>query len=399
MRLDSLPPRSLRYRGHYRIYSIGLGLLTFMLLIFWSFKIFTYGVNPILGLYPYELALTGLFVLTCSFLYYFWLSSKLKRSIQVFEDHIQFHDGKEKEIVFYADIESVNTVYWSLFYLKMKNGVKHYFNSTVERVDYIWEGIYRNRPDLMTQENYESYRLKLVQYDHHQKRKEWFFKHKTIDIINWAVVPALFLFLAYVVQSKSVIIHHEWLYFFRLFMYSMLVLISIAFVYSIMLKKFVFDKKISDQFLSDEGKARDLEFEGIVLQRTKIFQLVTACFVLSFMVKLDINFYSVTKVKSDIATFKLKKGHTILIDNRYNCIGCRYQINDGDFIVFGRGVIGQVLAKEGDMVGLISQDTKGRMMASENVQEVPKGHLAVKAANGKDVVIVKVEELIGKIQN
>lgn len=399
LKLDSIPPRSLRFRSHYRVYSIGFGLLTFLLLSFWSLKVWTYGFNPVLGLYPYEIALTGMFFLICGFLYYFWLSSKLKRSIQVFEDHIQLHDGKDKDIVFYADIESVNTVCWSLFYVKTKSGVKHYFNSTVERVDYIWEGIYRNRPDLMKEEEFEAYRLKLVQYDHHQKRKEWFFKHKTIDIMNWAVVPVLFLFFAYVFQSRSVIIHHEWLYFFRLFMYSMLVLISIAFVYSIMLKKFVFDKKISEQFSSDEGKVRDLEFEGIVLQRTKIFQLVTACFVLSMLVKLDINLYSVTKVKSDIASFKLKKGNTILIDNRYNCLGCRYQINDGDFVVFGRGVIGQVLAKEGDMVGLISQDTTGRMIASENVQEVPKGHVAVKAANGKDVVFVKIEELIGKIQN
>ena len=50
------------------------------------------------------------------------------------------------------------------------------------------------------------------------------------------------------------------------------------------------------------------------------------------------------------------------------------------------------------MVGLISQDTAGRMIASENVQEVPKGHLAVKAANGKDIMFIKIEELIGKIQ-
>jgi hypothetical protein len=50
-------------------------------------------------------------------------------------------------------------------------------------------------------------------------------------------------------------------------------------------------------------------------------------------------------------------------------------------------------------VGQVSQDAKGRMIASENIQEVPKGHIAVKAAKGKAIVFVKIEDLIGKIQN
>jgi hypothetical protein len=50
------------------------------------------------------------------------------------------------------------------------------------------------------------------------------------------------------------------------------------------------------------------------------------------------------------------------------------------------------------MVGQISQDRKGRIIASENIQEVPKGHLAIKLANQKDIVMVKLDELIGKIQ-
>ncbi len=61
-------------------------------------------------------------------------------------------------------------------------------------------------------------------------------------------------------------------------------------------------------------------------------------------------------------------------------------------------MIGQVLAKEGETVALISQDTEGRMIASENVQEVPKGHVAIRAGNGKDIVFVQIDELIGRIQ-
>lgn len=369
------------------------------MLTYWGLEFSSVGFQQIWKEQKYEMGLSGFFFVL-SFVFYFgWLRSKLKKAIQVFDDHVVVHHGQHKETIHYADIESLNIVGWSVFYIKAKTGIKYYFNAGYERVDYIWEGIYRARPDLISKEDFEAYRIKLVQYDHHQKRKEWFFKHKMIDIFNWTVLPLMFLFFAYMVQSRHVVIHQQGLYFFRLMMYALLVILSTAFFYSIVLKKFIFDRRVVSQMETSEEKMRDVEFEGVVLQRSKIFQVVTASFLLAMLIKMDVNLYSVSKVREDIASFKLKKGHTILIDNRYNCIGCKYQLNDGDFIVFGRGTIGQVLATEGDMVGQIAQDQRGRMIASENIQEVPKGHVAVKAANGKDIVFVKIHELIGKIQN
>ena len=399
MKLDPIQPRYLRYRSHYRIYVLGYSLLALMILSFWGVKFWSEPFKDVVSDHVFELSLSALFFLCTGSFYLFWLRSKLQKSIQVFNDHVLIHHGKLKEDVYYADIESLTIVGWSIFYIKTKSGIKHYFNSGFERIDYIWEGIYLARPDLISQEDFESYRVKLVQYDHHQKRKEWFFKHKLVDIFNWTVLPFVFMILAYIFQSQNIVIHQQGLYFFRLFMYALLVLLTTAFFYSIILKKFVFDKKVTSQMKSSEDKMRDIEFEGLILQRSKIYQLVTASFVLTMLIRMDINLYSVTKVKHDIASFKLKKGHTILIDNRYNCLGCKYQLNDGDFVVFGRGIIGQILAKEGDMVGQIAQDNQGRMIASENVQEVPHGHVAVKAANGKDIVFVRIQELIGKIQN
>ena len=397
-KLETIQPRFLKYRNHYKVYVLGFLLLCGLICAYWGMKFHADGFRMTIEDYPWELTLSVMCFVTCSAFYGFWLRPKMKRSVQVFPDHVMVHNGKEKETVFYSEVESVNVVWGSIFYVKTKDGHKHYFNSSLERSDYIWEGLYQNRPDLMQEKEFEDFRVKLVQYDHHQKRKEWFFKHKMIDVFNWFVVPVLFVALAYIFQSKQVMIHQEGLYFFRLFMFAMLVLLSTAFLYSIVLKKFVFDKKVTSQMETASDKMRDLEFEGLVLQRSKVFQLVTACFVLSLLVKTDANLFSISRVKEDIASFQLKKGHTILVDNRFNCVGCKYQLNDGDLVVFGRGVIGQVLAKEGDMVGQISQDRSGRMIASENVQEVPRGHLAVKAANGKDIMFIKIEELIGKIQ-
>lgn len=397
-KLESMQPRFLKYRNHYKIYVLGFLLVCGLITAYWGMKFFSDGWKITLEDYPWELSFSFMCFFSCASFYVFWLRPKMKRSVQVFEDHVLVHNGKSKDAIHYSEIESVTVVCWSIFYVKTKDGIKHYFNSSLERVDYIWEGIHHNRPDLIPDKDFEEYRLKLVQYDHHQKRKEWFFKHKLVDVFNWFVVPVLFVAFAYIFQSKQVMIHQEGLYFFRLFMFALLVLLSVAFMYSIILKKLVFDKKITEQMSHQIDKMRDLEFEGLIVQRSKMFQLVTACFVLALLVKTDANFYSITKVKEDIATFELKKGNTILVDNRFNCVGCKYQLNDGDLVVFGRGVIGQVLAKEGDMVGLISQDTAGRMIASEQVQEVPKGHLAVKSSNGKDIMFIKIEELIGKIQ-
>jgi hypothetical protein len=281
----------------------------------------------------------------------------------------------------------------------MKDGLKHYFSSSLERIDYVWEGVYQARPDLLSVDQYEHFRTKLIQYDHHQKRKEWFFRHKLVDLVNWIILPLVFLISTYTIQSRDVLIHQEGMYFFRLVMYSALVLLLSTLFFSIILKKFVFDKKIAIQISREAGdKLRDIEFEGVILQRSKLMQFATACFALGLIVRSDMNLFSLTKIKEDITSFNLKSGHTVVIDNRYNCLSCKFSVKDGDLIMFGKGVLGQVMAIEGEMVGQISQDRKGRIIASENIQEVPTGHVAIKLGNQNEIVMIRLQDLIGKIQ-
>jgi hypothetical protein len=399
LKLEPIQPRYLKYRSHYRVYLMFFFAVSFFVFSFWAYRLYQQPWESLYQEYPVEMIISLFYFGAFSASYIFWLRSRLNQSVQVYPTHLSIHKGKEFQEIHYEDIESISIVCWSLFYLKMKNGYKHYFSSSLERVDYIWEGLQRARPELFSYEEFENFRLNLVQYDHHQKRKEWFFRHKFVDIINWIFLPAMFLCSAYMVQSQEVIIHQQGLYFFRLFMYSLLILLITAFLYSMVLKKLVFDRKIIEQIEHAPGdKLRDLEFEGVVVQRSKIFQMVTACFVFFFVIKTDMNLFSVTKVRGDLSYFKIKGDKALLVDNRFNCLNCRFQITDGDMVVFGRGYVGQVLAKEGELVGEISQDTSGRMIASQNVQEVPAGQVAVKSANGKDIVFVKVSDLIGKIQ-
>ncbi len=396
MKHDSLQPRLLRYRSNIKMYSVIFIFLTLTLFIFWMSNF--QKTDPFTN-QSEELILLGCYLfLTVSF-YLFWLRPRMNKYVQVFEDHLLICRGKEKELVKFSDIESVNFVCWSIFYVKMKSGLKHYFHSRYERVDYVWEGIYQSCPNLISSEVFNSFRIKLVQYDHYQKRKEWFFKHKVIDVINWIVLPMLFIGISFILQSKDILIHQQEVYFFRLFMYSMLVLLVTSFIFTLLLKKLVFDKKVTSQIESFEIKTRDVEFEGELLHRTKIFQSLTAVFTLALLIKVDLNLFSVTKINHEIANLKVKRGSTIIIDNRYNCINCKYRLHDGDFVVFGKGVIGQVLATEGELVGELKSDAPSRVPSSQNIQEVPQNHIAVKSPDGRNITFVKIQELIGKIQN
>lgn len=398
MKLEAIQPRVIRHRTHYKIYLHILILLSALFLIYWMLKFTVSNVPNFYSNYSLELSATGVLYLLIGLLYFFWLRPKFLKSLQVYDDHLLLKSGKSQEKIFFDKIVSVKTVCWSIFYVRLESGRKYYFNSSYERVDYIWEGIYNARSDLIDQKQYEQFRVKLVQYDHHQKRKEWFLKHKLLDVVTWALLPLTFLVFSFIIQSRTIVIHQQSVYFFRLFMYSLLVLLSVSFVFSLILKKLVFDKKVSDN-MELEIKLRDLEYEGMILHKSKIFQLVTVSFILGLFIRADLNFFSITKIKDDVALTNMKKGKTFLIDNRYNCIDCRYQLHDGDYIVFGRGMIGQILARQGDTIGEVFHDKSGRMIASENLQQVPTGHIAVRASNGKDIVFVKIEDLIGKIQN
>jgi hypothetical protein len=403
--LESLPkfepiqPRFLRYRNHYKVYLMAFLGLAALLVTFWLFQFFHLGLKQVLQINGTELFFSVGFLISGSVFYFTWLKDRMKRSVQVYPTYLLIHQSNNPVKLSFEDVESVCRVCWSVFYLKMKDGNKFYFNSSLDRVDYVWEGLRNARPDLVSAEDYESFRVLLVQYDHHQKRKDWFFRHKILDAINWFGLPVLFLFGAYMLQAREVLIHHPGMYFFRLFMFSLLILLVTTFLFSLGLKKFIFDRKIAEQ-IDEKGKekARDMEFEGVILHRSKLLQMVLSCLLFTFVVFSDLNLFSVTKVRDEVSMFNLKKGHSLLVDNRYNCFNCRFQLKDGDLVLFGKGYIGQIVAKGGDMVGEISQDKTGRMIASENIQEVPAGYVAIKSANGSDIVFIRSQELIGKIR-
>ena len=399
-KLGVIPPRLLKFRHQFTIYFRLLLAFTFCVVTAWAMLFFMEEPHAIFSRYTYEFIFSCLQLVAFTLSYFFWWRLKLQQTIQVFEDRLIIHrQGKKVEVLF-SDVASVSIVGWSLFYFFMKSGEKFYFNSTLERVDYIWEGIYFARPDLMTREEYENYRVKLVQYDHHQKRKEWFFKHRLIDVLNWCILPLCFMGTIYFVQSKELHIYQPFYYFFRLLMYSLLTLLTTAFFYNIAIKKLVFDKKVEDQLeVEPNDKIRDLEYENVIIQRTKFVQSISVIILFGLIVKTDFNMFTLTKVRGDYSAFNLVTGKTLVVDNRYNCSQCKFSVEEGDTVIFSKGQIGQILAKPGDLVGQVAETSQGRSIASESVTLVPEGHVAIQLANSEEIMVIKESELVGRLQN
>lgn len=392
-------PRILPYRFYYKWYAFALSLV-------WLLNL---GIVAMLLLQDpgklapdahVELLTFGAFALALPILYAWWLHPKLTRQVQVFRDFVRVSHGAKSWDIKFSEVRHVSRPFASFIKLELNSGKSWWFSAALERIDYLWEGLGRDRPELVvSSEEFEKFRLKLIQFDHHEKRKEWFFRHRFLDVVNWIVLPLVVIVAGYQYQSQDVVIHSKGLYFFRLTMYSLFVTISCAFVWSVLMKKFVFDRMVEKQMESGK-KLRDLRREDQVLQRSKFLQTVTSAFVLALIVKSDFNLFSVTKMKQGAQAYNLKSGTTVIVDNRYNCVRCKHALQEGDLILFGRGTIGQVLAAPGEVIAQVQSPSEGRSIASETVTEIPEGHIALKTgAEGKDVVLIPINDLVGKLKS
>ena len=155
MKWDTIQPRLLKYRSHYKLYVWAFYLISFFMMSFWCYRLTHLSFQALWETYSSELFINSLFFICAGCSYFFWIRKQMSRSVQVFPDHLILHSPGSSIQLNYSEVESVNIVCWSIFYLKMKTGYKYYFNSSLDRVDYIWDGIYEHRPDLLSKEIFE----------------------------------------------------------------------------------------------------------------------------------------------------------------------------------------------------------------------------------------------------
>jgi len=125
--------------------------------------------------YSVEFYLSAIYFLLSPFAYLLWLKPRIRDAVQVFSEYLLIHKGDHKQEIKFSEIESINTFAGSLFCIQMKDGNKIFFSSDLERVDYVWEGLFAARSDLIPHKLFEEFRINLVKSDHHQKRKEWLY--------------------------------------------------------------------------------------------------------------------------------------------------------------------------------------------------------------------------------
>lgn len=389
------PPRPLLYRSHYKWYALAL-------VVFWGACVIAAATLGVLNFSHYrdEALCFGVFAILIPMVYLVWLHPKLTHSMQVFSDGVKISAKSSNYEIKFNDLVSVDRPFGSIIRLKAKDGLNWSFDSSLERLDYLWEALWRSRPELVgNAAAYEEFRLKLVQNDHHQKRKEWFFRHRLIDVLNWIVLPIAVMAFGYRVQSTDIVVHSPAFYFLRLGMFMLLAMICCSFIYSVLIKKFVFDKILQENIGSDRSKRRDMAHENVVVQRAKSAQLATCSFIMFSVLFGQLNLYSITRLKEGAQAFHLTPGKTAIIDNRFNCITCKHAVKEGDLMVFGKGTLGKILAMPGDIIAKTTETKLGRSIASETVHSVPEGHIALQVGStGKDVVFVKIDDLVGKLK-
>ena len=118
--LDSIQPRYLRYRSHFKIYLVALLTVSGLVLSFWGHRISQERWQTVYSEYNFELWMSACYFFAFGCFYTFWLRFRLNRVVQVFPTHIFIHNSGKKEEILFDDVESVEIVCMSLFYFKMK---------------------------------------------------------------------------------------------------------------------------------------------------------------------------------------------------------------------------------------------------------------------------------------
>jgi len=394
-------PRTLRSQSLAKkglVISLSIFVIT-VIYIFILYLNFSINIQHFLSQNLIEISLC-LLSLVSSIAFYFYHQSKSNLvSIQVFDDHWVYHFMNGPIDVYFNQIEKIEWAKGGHLVIILKNNNLHRFDSSLERLDYLLEALYQHRSDLfVSRDVFEKARLDFIQNDHHHKRQLWFIENKLANLVYWTFLPLLFLYVGYSYQGKHLEIHQIYKYFFRLGVFSFFVLIICSLVFSEVLR-FYLNFKIKKQIAKNvEDKTQHIDFEKNILKQSKYFQILVSIFIFSMILQHDLNFYSLTHVAESKPHLGLERGH-YMIDNRFNCTQCAYELIPGDIVIFGKGYFGKVLAMEEETIAQLTSSGPGRTIASEKIVTTPKNHIAIYVGDKSEkVIFIKISDLVGKIK-
>jgi hypothetical protein len=145
----------------------------------------------------------------------FWQNQKIMRplafsSIDIFDDSLHVHELKSTKIIFFKDIQEIQTKIFPLaggwISLKLKDGSQFRITTSLERSEYIAENLNKFSPKLLSEESAKEYSQTAIWVDHKWARIQESLQNWKKQIILNILVPFICTGILYLGFSNKGIV-------------------------------------------------------------------------------------------------------------------------------------------------------------------------------------------------
>lgn len=345
--LETMPKRALNYYKHLKIVLFWTSVVKFSFL----------GLSTMLAAAAYfkradldPIRLQAVFVVSLMlfiiFLFWqifqkFFLKQINDRRVNVFENRLEIFQADnegEKHSINFSDIQKVDWGLFSVFgvFFIATNDRIYRFSSFLHRAEYILEAIEEARPELFTEIGFEDMRNSVLAADHRLSRVHdmFFGRYKFVNVFCYFLLPAIGCGLIIWQQLARTQVYFMPEYLWTLVNMVIAAAIIVGALHFI-IAEFVLDKDLQARLKEDfNDKGRDLDYEEGVFAKSnpaKIFAIA-----LSFYTILahDMNQFTNAQINNSSADLNILKNDSYIVDRRYNCVSCVYELKKDNDIVF-----------------------------------------------------------------
>lgn len=345
--LETMPRRALNYYKHLKIVFFWSSVIKFSFLgLSLVLAVTTYLMKAELDANRIQASFVVSAMLFCIFVFWqffqkFFLQNISDRRINVFEDRVEiFQEGGEgeKHLISFEEIEKVDWGFFSFFGVFTVTTKDHVyrFSAFLHRAEYILEAIEENRPQIFENVDFEDLRNNVLSADHRLSRVHdmFFGRYKLLSLFTYFLLPIIGTSLITWQQVSRIQVN-----FLPDYIWSLINIIVAAVFFVGMLHflvtEFLFDKdlqlRVKEEF---DDKGRDLDYEEGILAKSnpaKIFGIILAFYM---VLAHDINQFGYYRINNSSADLNILKDDVYLVDKRFNCTGCYYELSKNSDIVF-----------------------------------------------------------------
>ncbi len=311
---------------------------------------------------------------------------------KVYPDRLLLKKNNKNMTIEYKDIESVQRLKGPItgFKVTTKKKQSFYFTIYLERIDYIFEAIYKFSPDLIPTEDYKALKGKFVSSDHIQaivdKPSWWKIPLYQVIALNAIIIPLAFSILLLIKQKDFLIIRSSFSFLFDNFYVLSLKILPLLLPMIVIYQKLIKTRSLKNTKEKD-NKKRDFAFEKKVLLQTSIPVTIINIFMQLMMYSYNINLVSHILFEDDFSRFNILGKQKLWIDKRYQVNSKKFPLTTDDIVAYESPDLEITLVK---IVGLPGETGK---------QIIPQGNVLVIFSSQKDedeAKLIPLQQIIGK---